>query len=220
MSDVSTVTPTLAEVIRVGIEAALCEVHKGKPAKVIGYNADRNEVDLELGFKDVLDTDSREKVVTAYPTLEGVRIRWPGTGAFSLTWPISVGDTGYVTFADRNVGEWMASGESCDPGDRGCHTLAGAVFSPDLRHNQNVTVQVHSTDAVLAAPGLRLGSKDASEPVILGQTFLGSALGPGLDFVLSQMAIQLDALPGGGAHVNNVNAFKSLARLSSKIKAE
>lgn len=164
-------TPTLEEIIGAAVEHRLLDVHTGQPAVVTSYDADAKTVDVLPQLARILDDDNDEKVVEAMPQIFNVPVKFPGTGSFVITWPIEEGDTGWIDFAERNIGQWQETGEGGDPGDLGMHELSGASFYPGLRHSGNVGGDTDASAMVIGAPQLKLGSSSAAHPMLFGDTY-------------------------------------------------
>jgi len=44
--------------------------------------------------------------------------------------PIKAGDTGYVNFADQDIGGWVTDGDTSPPDSNRRHSLSDAMFTP------------------------------------------------------------------------------------------
>lgn len=80
------------------------------------------EVDIGIG-----------STVPQLPTLlANVPVSWPRTSQGSLTFPLTIGDTGELIIQDRSLAEWRTKGIPVDPIDMWTHALGDAVFHPGL----------------------------------------------------------------------------------------
>lgn len=72
------------------------------------------------------------------PPLEllNVPVMFPGVGDYSLSFPISKGDTGCVFFSQRNIDNWL-EGLTAEPANQRLHDYSDAVYMPGLRLEGN-----------------------------------------------------------------------------------
>ncbi|MEA3330598.1 MAG: Gp138 family membrane-puncturing spike protein [Campylobacterota bacterium] len=124
---------TLAETINIAIDNALKELHTSLPAKVLKFNSAKQTVNLELQQKRLYIDDTE----LTPPPLVDVPVQMFRAGGFSMTMPISVGDTGFVVFAERSLDEWQVLGEVRVPEDSRTHSVSDGVFFPTLHNDKN-----------------------------------------------------------------------------------
>lgn len=229
-----------SDVIRLAIEARLAFVHVAFPARVERYDAARNVVDVQPQLEaetECLDGSSlRERL----PVIPSVPIAFQRTKAFGVTFPIAVGDFVLVVCCDRNIGEWMRTGQAGDPHDAGVHVLDGAVAIPGLYPDAHALDGEVLTDHLVLGSldggptihvddsEIRLGSDSASERAVLGssqQSALDTFL---LALKLWANAVNTGVSAAGGAvadHPAFVTAIEQLqadlvSALSAKVRVE
>jgi len=130
--------PTLAEIIRKGIDSRLLDVHVALPCRVETYNAATQTADVlpmvRRAITDSVGNTQHEEL----PVLPNVPVLFPRSAAFSATWPIAKGDHVLVIFCSSAIGNWRQSGDVADPGDLRRHDLSHAVAIPGVAPDGDV----------------------------------------------------------------------------------
>jgi hypothetical protein len=152
--------------------AAVAGVNVSLPATVVSFDADTQTVTVRIVpmFRRRDPNDKAGIVIYAPPDIPGVPVAYPGTGDFSIFWPLEVGDTGRIVCFDRSADEWKANGgDRTEPQDPRRHDLTDAVFCPDVRSPATPMPgdAIHATAMVIRADELRLGSSNATDPASL-----------------------------------------------------
>ena len=141
-------------------QKAISDLNIVKPCVILAVNAGQGTVDVQ-------PTDSFTHIVgdkmftTAYPRINEVPFVVPfsqSTGGFTV--PITVGDTGYLVFADSPLNSFLEHGKSAptyrfDDEKSRSHALTDAIFIPGLCWDGNNTAS-YQTD------GPELRNRDAS----------------------------------------------------------
>lgn len=78
---------------------------------------------IQVVFQQLLRDGSYQNL----PVLTDCPVFTPQGGGFSLQFPIAVGDTAIVLFADRNIDNWFTSGGVMPPADGRLHALSDAI---------------------------------------------------------------------------------------------
>jgi len=160
---VSGPTPTLAQVIRAALRAHAADLHVAIPASVERVDLALGQVDARPLVKDLVGDQEAALRALAMPVITNVPIVWPGAGGCRLTFPLAVGDTVLLLFADRSLDVWLAKGGEVDPGDPRRHALSDAVAIPGLR-------PFSAPWAGAAGDGVTLGAQEGPwQPAALGQ---------------------------------------------------
>lgn len=229
----NTTDPRLETLLVEAIEARLKALNTGLPAKVTAFDASTQTVSVQPLFVKVVLDDDRQEQQQRYPVIESVPILYPGAGPWSLTFPMTVGDIVWLTFAQRALEQWKEAdaGQEVDPAYSRTHDLSDAVAIP---------AQVRPKKAVLTVGNdLRLGS-DTGDPAIVMKTDGTIEIGQGATEPLvlgQQLVAQLDALknaiaaltytapPGGGptgpaANASSVSAIDFSGALSPNGKVK
>lgn len=143
------------------------------PGHVLSYDNTTQRAKIRLGRLPVTIDDEVEDPIV----IPNVRVRWPGagTGRGYLTFPLPVGATGLVSFADRCLTLWHKKGTPCDPVNGRTHDLADATFTPDLVHDKNTIAPTNATATVLEGSArIKIGA-GATEYALKG-TALATAI--------------------------------------------
>lgn len=134
-------TPTLAELIRAGVEQGAARLHVSMPAVVETYdNTNRLCSAQPLLRRLFLDGTSDR-----FPVVVDVPVVWLGGGAGSLTMPLAKGDQVVLMFADRSLDAWLQQRRESTPDDVRKHHLSDGFAIPVLDNSE-----AHPTDVRLA----------------------------------------------------------------------
>lgn len=162
--------PTLAKLLDDAVEAALLSVHTALICSVISYDATRQAVTVQPVMRQAYLDEDENRVAEKMPAIQNVPVMFPGSGSFSMTWPISKGDFVLVVFSETSTDRFMSTGSTdVDPGDDHHHHIADAIAIPGIRPFVK-PVPSSGTDGtamVVSAPAIKLGDSSASSPVAL-----------------------------------------------------
>jgi hypothetical protein len=137
--------PTLPRVIARAIEAGLVELRVAIPARVVGYDATKQRVDVQPLIQRVTLDEEDARHVETDPVVPGVPLMFPGGAGYRITFPISDGHlvvdgatlpatTGTLFFADASLDRWLSGGGGIvDPEIDHAHALTDGIFVPGLR---------------------------------------------------------------------------------------
>lgn len=116
------------------------------PAKVVGWNASTNVVELEPQFIEtwVNRDGTRQSEPQDFPNIQNVPVLFPRSGSWSITFPIETGSYGLVVCTKYALDVWREQGQVRDPGDLRRFGMSGAVFHP---------VNLHPNGSTLKSPG-------------------------------------------------------------------
>ena len=172
-------TPTWSEVIKGAIDASLTDVHTCIPCTVTRYDASKQMVDVKPAIKISHEDEEGERQVSSIPVIVNCPIVYPGGGGLVMMFPIAVGDTGMIMFAESSMDKWLAHGGSdIDPGyDQRFH-LSDGVYLPGVRPFSNARQTSPGAAVVIGTDG---------------GAFQGAALGQTLQTFLGSLKTYLDA---------------------------
>lgn len=136
----------ISDVVRLAIAARLATLHVAFPARVEAYDASTNSVDVQPQLEMEIERGDGSSLRDPLPIVCGVPIAWPRSRTYGMSFPLEVGDFVLVVVADRNLGEWLRTGEAGDPRDVGSHVLDGAVAIPGLYPEPDALGAEHLTD--------------------------------------------------------------------------
>lgn len=163
------ITPDLTTVIAGAIAARTKGLRVALPGRVETYDPTTQTCTVQpLLYEGVID-ETGTRQAERLPVLVGVPVVFPGSGGFSVTWPIAAGDTVLVVFSSSSIDRWLALGGEVDPIDDRRHHISDAIAIPGLRDVPHALGST-ATDAgamVIAASAIKLGSSSAASPVAL-----------------------------------------------------
>lgn len=126
-------TPTLAEVITAAVDARLPGLRVSLPGKVLAYDPTTQTADVQPLLMELAKTEEGADLLEQLPVVPKVPVVFPGAGGFRVTFPVQVGDSVLLVFADRSLDVWQSKGGLVDPIDTRRHDLADAVAIVGLR---------------------------------------------------------------------------------------
>ena len=130
-------SPALDEVIQAAISARLLGTHVALPARIVRYDAAKQQADCQPVVQQAHDDEEGARVVAALPVVPGVPVLFPGGGGYRLTFPIKAGDDGdfcLLVFSEVSLDKWLTGkGAIVDPEIDHAHALADAVAFVGLR---------------------------------------------------------------------------------------
>lgn len=179
---------TLIELLRAAIADREMEFHVSMPAKVDSYDASAQTVDvipqLNRSIPDGLGNYSTEQL----PKLAAVPVCFPRAGGFFVSFPIQKGDFVLLVFSDRNIGNWLSTGNQGDPGDLGMHTLDGAIAIPGVWPSSGALSDASDTNMIIGKDGTSAAQIEITDALV--------KLGGGSQFVAlaNLVADRLDAI--------------------------
>lgn len=172
MEDTALEEITLAELLQLTLDARQTDLNVAMPAKVEAYDSSAQTVDVVPALNRSVPDGQGNFISQPLPKLSAVPVAFPRSNGFSVTFPISVGDTVLLVFCQRNIGIWRSNGNQGDPGDVGMHTLDGAVAIPGFFQDSQPSKVADGTNMVI-------GSESAKESRIEIKPSGGINLGAG-----------------------------------------
>ncbi len=127
------------------------------PARVERYDAATQLVDVSPQVKEPFENEDGSVSSLQLPIITNVPLVFPGAGGFHVTFPVAVGDTVLVVFADRSIDTWLAEGGLADPVDQRRHSLSDAIAIPGLHSNK---AAISGVDAAVITLGKDSESAD------------------------------------------------------------
>lgn len=219
-SDSDDETPTLSGIIRTQIGRVLDGMHTCMPGRVTSYDAASQEASVQPLFKGTRRADGGEPIVEALPVINHVPVVFPGAGAYSITFPVSKGDTVLLVFAEQSLDKWLVNDGIVDPQSTRRFHISDAIAIPGLRSFRNPIEDVPTDALVITGDSIKLGSKNASDPVALKSDL--DAFASGIDV---RIAALTPGLPGTATEINTLTAIKDALPIgwptcSQKVEAE
>lgn len=169
--------PKLEDVIRAAIAARLVSVYTGIPAQVVDYDSATQTITAQIAILGAsYIAESGELTRVNIGPINHVPVCFPGTGAFSITWPLKQGDTVMLEFACGSIDRFMSiGGTGVDPMDDRRFAKDDAVAFTGLRAIPDALTSSAFDDVamVISAPMIKMGSSAASEPPALNSELSG-----------------------------------------------
>lgn len=176
------------EALRSALEAHQAKLWTALPGKVIGYDAAKQRVQVQVSIKSFVKQEDGSQKAVDLPVLQDVPVQFPGGGGQSMTFPIKTGDETLVVFSSRSPDSWQQSGGDQVPVDASMHSLSGGFammgFRNDTRALEGVSeseTQIRSDDGntkigLSGAGGVSLSTdKSVSISAAQGVTMSGGA---------------------------------------------
>lgn len=206
----STDSPTLTDVITTAMDVRLEDMHVSMPGRVVSYDATKQSASVQPLVKRITTDETGARVTETLPIINDVPVVFPGAGSYAITWPITVGDSVLLVFAETSLDRYLLSGNIVDPIDPRRFALSDAIAIPGLRPFNNPVPSVPTNALVIKSPGeIRLGSASAADPVVR-QSDLAA--------LRSWAATHIH--PSGSPNTSTPTVPPPAATGSSKVKAE
>lgn len=224
--------PSQSFVIEQHIRAALASLRTCMVGRVVRYDADAQQVDVQPLVKDWYTDEEGARVVEAVPVIANVPVQFLTAGGFTFTVPIVASDTngtiGTLWFAERSLDRWLAgTGGTVDPEVYLRHALTDGIFMPGVSPFGAPMSVAPPTDHATAGSitGKRLHFHESL--IIAGDSAAAQFMAKAND-VLSELqdvastlaghvhtAGTLTAPPGGGAVTGSTGSSNSTYTASS-----
>lgn len=124
----------------------LLKLYIGLPAVIVKLHLDKNQVDVKpsLQRKDIATGAYYEDTV-----IKGVPFKFSKAGNDYVTMPIKVGDTGWLSFAQRDITSWKKKGNDQRIPTERFLDRDDAVFFPGICHEGNAIPDYDATAIVI-----------------------------------------------------------------------
>lgn len=121
-------TLPLSEVMKLAMQASSMNLRVAMPCMIVKINGEQN-VDVQPLFK----TRYVDGTINNLPVIGQVPVGMPRGAAYSIKYPLTVGDTGLCIFSDRSMDAWTSGGGGIvDPQDSRNHDISDPIFYPGL----------------------------------------------------------------------------------------
>lgn len=119
--------PSLAEIIRIALDARMAEVKVSLPGRVVRYDASLRQADVQPLIKTAYRDEDDRQVVERLPVITNVPVAFPGASGYWVTFPVAVGDLCTLLFSSASLDKWLSEGGEVDPLDYGGGGLQDAI---------------------------------------------------------------------------------------------
>lgn len=159
--------PSLPDVIRAAILNRQADAHFALPGSIVSYDSAKQKAIVQILVRRPDTDESGERIAVRVAPLTNVPIVFPGSGPYSITWPLAKGDTVLVLFSEASIDKWLVStGGEVDPQDGRRGSYSDAIAIPGLR-TFKTAISSPGTDALtLTADAIKLGSASATDNVM------------------------------------------------------
>lgn len=124
---------TLQDLLARFRESMVADLHTALPGKIVKYDESTQKADVQPLIKERYTDESGAQQSRELPVIPAVPVQFPGAGGYRITFPVAVGDTGLIMFAEASLDKWLVSGGTVDPAEERRHDLTDAIFLPGLR---------------------------------------------------------------------------------------
>lgn len=182
---------------------AVAGLHVSTVGRVESYDAAKQRAEVQPMIRRGVVLADGTRTTELHPIITDVPVVFPGSGGYSITWPIAKGDTVLLVFADQSLDRWLPRGDIVDPADDRSHTLTDAIAIPGIRpFSAPVSGAPSAAGGAMAiqAPGeIQAGGTDAL------------ALKAAIDALRTGIATASISLGAGGAAAINTAADAAVA---------
>lgn len=145
--------PTLAEVIRRGMDARIADIHVALPGRVESYDVATQKANVQPLLKRVIASEDGEEVLRM-PVINDVPVIFPRGGGFFLSFPIQAGDHVLLIMNERSIDKWVVNdGGEVNPDDLRMHDLSDAVAYPGFYPFTKSVDDAHASNLVIGKDG-------------------------------------------------------------------
>ena len=110
------------------------EIRTGMPGEIISFDAGT----CMATVKPSLQYHTADGDILDYPLIIGVPVFMPHAGNAQITYPVKVGDSCWIAFAERSLDEWLGKSDS-DNHDPRQYDLTDAVCFVGMRKVQSIS---------------------------------------------------------------------------------
>lgn len=202
--------PTLHELIQLGVQSGLQDIHVSMPGTVISYDPATKTAKVQPGIKRVIFDEDDQQVHEDLQPFENVPVMFFRCGKLSIHAELAEGDGVDLVFASDSTAEWRNTGKPVAPGDLKRLGLSSPKAYPGMFPKNNPGAD---TDDSIGRPGgLRIHFTDTA--IVVGDGTKHAALAELVAIELNKIAAVL--LTNAGAPLTYTPA--SVA--STNLKAD
>lgn len=127
--------PSLGKLLNDLKASTLADIRVSIPGRIEKYDASTQLADVQPLVKDSYVDRDGSTVYENLPIITNVPVQFPGSSGLRIMFPISVGDTVLLVFADRSIDSWQTQGGISTPTDERRHDLSDAFAIPGFHDN-------------------------------------------------------------------------------------
>ena len=129
----STLEPTIGDLITRAIRAQLLDVHTAVPASVLAYYATDRTADVQVGPSRAVPTVDGEIAYETLPAIPKVPVLVFGTARSFVQVPLQPGDAVWLLFSEASSAEFLDGQDATQPGDLARFSLSSCLAIPFVR---------------------------------------------------------------------------------------
>lgn len=122
-------TPTLSQIVRLGIQKELANLHTAMPGKIEAYDPGTRLARVKPLLRRKYEDEDQ---AVDLPVISNVPVLHPRTSSAQVSLPLAAGDYVLLIFCERSIDRWLEIGGAVDPEDPAMHALTDAVAIPGL----------------------------------------------------------------------------------------
>lgn len=120
------ITPTLEELINMGIDTRLLDIYTMMPGIVQSYDASKQMCSVQPCPK----TEFNDGTIIPLPVINNVPVAHLRAGKSIIHVPLKAGDSVELHFSNRSIDNWKSQGGIYDPADPRTHALSDCIAYP------------------------------------------------------------------------------------------
>ena len=124
---------SLVGVINFAFQKMMQSMNNMLPAQVTAYDRETNRVSVQIMI-NLVTTDGQQ---VARPHLVNIPVLILGGGTFSISFPLNVGDLGWVLANDRDISLFLQTYGQSAPNTTRMNNFADGMFIPDMMKTFN-----------------------------------------------------------------------------------
>jgi hypothetical protein len=124
-------TDTLLGAFNVGIKKAMAQFDVMLPARVIAFSFDQGKCVAQVQPMVPL-VGSNNTTVTPRALIASVPVFCLGGGGFVINFDLQSGDEGWIKACDRDISEFLETGQNTKPNTFRTHNFSDGVFFPSV----------------------------------------------------------------------------------------
>lgn len=133
MSKTLTSIPTLADIFEAHRNEIFSNLNCHAVGRIEDFNSDDQTATISVEYNRRVENIKSTQERIDYPNLVGVPLIIVGGGNGSLRFPVSVGDNCLLFFNDRDLDNWVTSGNKCPLASDRKHSFSDAIALVGLR---------------------------------------------------------------------------------------
>ena len=152
---------SLVGVVNFAFQKMMQSMNNMLPAQVTAYDRETNRVSVQIMI-NLVTTDEQQ---IPRPHLVNIPVLILGGGTFSISFPLEVGDLGWILANDRDISLFLQTYNQTAPNTDRMNNFADGMFIPDLMRTYNFSTAkegylvIESLDATMS---LEMGINQSS----------------------------------------------------------